>query len=65
MDEYLNTLPQFILSVKDEEEDDTNVFITSIVDSPAMQKDFAKFSDVQKRHYFNESEDRRRSQQHP
>lgn len=59
MDEYLNTLPQFILSVKDEEEDDTNVFITSIVDSPAMQKDFAKFSDVQKRHYFNETEDRR------
>ncbi len=59
MQEYLKTLPQFILSVKDEEEDETNVYITSIVDEPAMMRDFAKFSEGKQKLYFKEQKDKR------
>lgn len=59
MEDYLNTLPQFILSVRDEEEDETNVFITSIVDSPAMMKDFTKFSKQTQKLYFKEEKEKR------
>ena len=59
MEEYLKTLPQFLLSVKEDEEDETNVYITSIVDEPAMMRDFAKFSKGSQKLFFKEQKDRR------